>query len=96
MFSQISGFEWDEGNRDKNERKHRVTSKECEEAFFDGQKKIIKDPLHSGKEQRYILLGKTKVHRRLFIVFTIRKLFVRVISARDLNKKEYPLYEKRT
>ena len=94
MFSTIQGFEWDVGNLEKNTHKHNVTNKECEEAFFDEQKKIAKDSLHSGKELRYILLGKTKVYRRLFIVFTVRKLFVRVISARDLNKKEYHLYEK--
>lgn len=93
-FSKILGFEWDAGNQEKNELKHGVTNKECEEAFFDEQKRILKDPIHSGKEQRYVLLGKTKAHRRLFIVFTTRKSFIRVISARDLNKKEYPLYEK--
>jgi len=92
----MGGFEWDRGNQEKNELKYNVTNKECEEVFFDEQKKILKDPLHSGKEQRYILLGKTKTHRHLFIVVTVRKLYMRIISARDLNKKEYPLYEKET
>lgn len=85
-------FEWDEGNRDKNLKKHRVTNQECEEVFFDPQKKTLSDPLHSGKEERFILIGQTKKQRLLFIVFTIRKQRVRIISARDLNKKEKGIY----
>lgn len=69
-----------------------MADQECEEVFFDNGKKILKDLLHSGKEERYILLGKTKQQRLLFIVFTTRGVKVRVISARDINKKENKLY----
>ena len=93
LLDNVSEFEWDSGNRGKNFKKHGVTDEECEEAFFDERKKILKDILHSGKEKRYILLGKTKKERLLFLVFTIRKSKVRVISARDLNKREKKLYE---
>ena len=86
-------FQWDKGNKGKNYQKHKVTDQECEEAFFDQSKKILKDVLHSHVEERYILLGQTKENRILFIVFTIRSGKVRVISARDLNKKENRLYE---
>jgi len=89
-------FEWDKGNIDKNLIKHQVSDTECEEIFFDAEKKIKKDPLHSKKEKRYILLGKTKEQRLLFIVFTIRRQKIRIISARDINKKEAKLYEKTT
>jgi uncharacterized protein len=85
-------FEWDKGNRDKNFDKHGVADQECEEAFFDQGKKILKDVLHSEKEDRYILLGRTKEDRLLFIAFTLRRHKVRIISARDLNKKERSLY----
>ena len=88
-------FEWDEGNREKNWLKHQVKQTEAEEVFFDIHKKLAKDVFHTTKaENRYILLGKTKGTRLLFIIFTIRGSSLRVISARDANKKERPLYEK--
>jgi len=31
----LKGFEWDQGNLGKNERKHAVTDRECEEMFFN-------------------------------------------------------------
>lgn len=93
LLKEAYEFEWDVGNRDKNLIKHRVSDEECEEIFFDTSKRILRDYLHSGKEKRYILLGKTKKERVLFLVFTIRKNKIRVISARDLNIKEGKLYE---
>ena len=87
-------FEWDKGNINKN-IKHKVEDKEAEEVFFDENKVIYKDILHSNKEKRYLLLGKTKVKRLLFIVFTQRKNKIRIISARKINKKEVYLYEKK-
>lgn len=78
----------------KNFVKHRVDIQEIEESFFDERKKLLKDILHSGTEERYILLGSTRHRRILFIVFTVRNRQIRVISARDLNKKEQFLYEK--
>ena len=87
-------FDWDKGNIDKNWGKHKVSNNEREEVFFDENKKILKDVLHSIDEKRYILLGKTKRDRLLYVVFTIRGEKIRVISARDINKKERRLYEK--
>lgn len=86
-------FDWDKGNIDKN-RKHDVEDKETEEVFFDEQKVILRDILHSKKEKRFILLGKTKNERLLHVVFTKRERKIRIISARDINKKEVKLYEK--
>lgn len=90
------GFLWDSGNLDKNWAKHKVKNTECEEVFFDKKKVQFKDVLHSDKENRFILLGKTKKDRLLFIAFTLRDDEVRVISARDINKRERKLYEKKT
>jgi hypothetical protein len=87
-------FLWDRGNSKKNEHKHRVSDQESEEPFFDKKRKIFTDRLHSGKEERFRIVGKTKNHRLLFVAFTIRKGYVRIISARDINKKEVCLYEK--
>jgi len=88
LFSNISGFDWDKGNRDKNYLKHRVTNEECEEVFFDPRKRIIKSELRAGREKRFLLVGRTGKGRLLFIVFVIRRDKIRMISARDLNRKE--------
>lgn len=88
-------FDWDTGNSNKNKRRHDVDDWECEEVFFDQQKVVLKDKLHSVTEDRYILLGKTKQERLLFIVFTRRHERIRIIFARDVTKKkEIQLYEK--
>ena len=89
-------FIWDKGNERKNLEKHGVTVQEVEEVFFDPQKKLLEGKFHSGKEDRYILVGQTKRQRLLFVVFTIRNRQIRAISARDLNQKERPLYEEAT
>ena len=94
IFKEPLLFEWDEGNIDKN-LKHHVTNKEAEECFFDSKKKIFKDKLHSKGEERLRIVGKTKEGRLLFIAFTIRNKRIRIISARDINKKEVKLYEEK-
>lgn len=96
MLTKVFEFEWDQGNKKKNWLSHRVSNEECEEVFFDPFKKIARDVFHSDHEERYILIGQTKKNRLLFVVFTVRKQKVRVISARDLNKRERLLYEKET
>ncbi|HEY1644925.1 MAG TPA: BrnT family toxin [Candidatus Saccharimonadales bacterium] len=94
---KASQFDWDSGNRDKNKSKHAVDDWECEEVFIDTKKVILKDTLHSGHEKRFIMLGKTRHARLLYLVFTIRNDKVRVISARDVTKrKEIEIYEKAT
>ena len=96
LLSEPFSFQWDKGNVDKNLKKHNVSNSEVEEIFYDKHKKLFTDRLHSGNEERLRIIGKTKKDRLLFIVFTIRDKKVRVISARNLNKKEVYLYEKKT
>lgn len=86
-------FEWDKGNIGKN-LKHNVKDREAEEVILDEGKVIYKDELHSITEKRYVLLGRTKKDRLLYIIFTKRKNKIRIISARDINKKEVDIYEK--
>jgi len=88
-------FEWDKGNIEKN-KKHKVEDREAEEVFLDEGKVILKDKLHSQKEERFIVLGKKKKNRLLYLVFTKRKKKIRIISARNINKKEVLLYEETT
>jgi uncharacterized DUF497 family protein len=87
-------FDWDEANKRKIWLKHKVSVEECEEAFATEQIFSQPDELHSHKENRYILISKTQKLRFLFIIFTIRKSKVRVISARDMHRKEVDFYEK--
>ena len=90
----VDGFEWDEGNQDKNWLKHQVSNSECEELFFNFPLMIAGDPKHSQAEQRYYALGQTNEDRWLFIAFTLPKNKIRVISARDMSPNERKAYAK--
>ena len=90
---QCEGFDWDDGNKDKNWESHQVTSSECEEVFFNQPLIVGGDEGHSVRETRYYALGQTFAGRQLFVVFTIRKNLIRVISARDMSRKERKIYQ---
>jgi uncharacterized protein len=88
-------FEWDRGNKDKNFIKHDVTAKEAEGVFKNKPLFVSKDLKHSSvEEERFQALGITDNERKLFVSFTVRKDRVRIISARDMSKKEEVKYEK--
>ena len=95
VWKNVVAFEWDSGNIDKNV-KHKVEDKESEEPFFDKKRIMLEDTKHSRQEKRYLLLGKTKKGRKLSLIYTLRKSKIRVISARDMNKKERRLYEEQS
>jgi len=92
LISECIGFEWDEGNKEKNWIGHQVVYTECEEIFFNQPLVVADDILHSKKENRYYALGQTNAGRHLFISFTIRGQLIRVISARDMSRKERRVY----
>ncbi|KAA3613104.1 MAG: BrnT family toxin [Calditrichaeota bacterium] len=92
ILDKCTGFQWDKGNSEKNWEKHKVARNECEQVFFNVPLIIRDDPGHSENESRWYLLGQTDSSRFLFVVFTIRKELIRVISARDMNKKEKDVY----
>jgi len=50
------------------------------------------DVAHSDLEDRWFVLGQTDTGRELFVVFTIRGESIRVISARDMSRKERKVY----
>lgn len=91
-YPSFSGFDWDDGNREKN-LKHRVHAWECEQLFFNEPLIVLDDPKHSIAEDRHAAFGRTDAGRRLVVVYTMRKEKVRVISARDMNKRERQFYE---
>ncbi len=92
LFRKCAGFDWDVGNSEKNWIHHKVSRSECEQVYFNDPMVVVDDKKHSQKEKRWNLLGKTDSNRQLFIVFTIRENLIRVISARDMNKKERRVY----
>jgi uncharacterized DUF497 family protein len=49
---------------------------------------VSSDVRHSKSEKRYYALGQTATGRRLFVVFTVRRKLIRVISVRDMNRNE--------
>ena len=92
-FSNIVGFDWDEDNFYKNIGKHNVFATEAEQLFFNHPLVVKRDLKHSRIEERFYALGRTNHDRLLFIVFTIRSDKNRVISAREMTKREVRVYE---
>jgi len=96
-LAKIIGFEWDTGNARKNE-KHGVSMAEAEQIFFNAPLLVLEGSKHSSREARFHALGNSDSARRLHITFTLRDAGqkIRVISARDMHRKERVIYEKAT
>ena len=93
-LAQCTGFQWDEGNAEKNWLRHAVSQGECEEVFFNSPLLVVPDEGHSAAEARFYALGQTDAGRGLFVVLTIRGALVRVISARDMSRREKKEYQR--
>jgi uncharacterized DUF497 family protein len=94
-LSAIQGFQWDEGNGRKNADKHNVGQSEAEQIFFNEPLLLLADDRHSRNEVRVHALGHTDDNRFLHVTFTLREegRLIRVISARNMNRKERMRYE---
>jgi uncharacterized protein len=90
----VTGFDWDDGNTRKND-KHGVSMAEAEQVFFNTPLLLLEDEGHSQQEIRVHALCQTDTGRGLHITFTVRQAgaLIRVISARDLHRKERAIYE---
>jgi uncharacterized DUF497 family protein len=97
-FDRIEGFDWDAGNRVKSAAKHGVAPGEAEQVFFNEPLLVVIDDKHGGAETRLHALGKTNEGRLLHVTFTLRDegRKIRVISARDMHRKERTTYENQT
>lgn len=93
LVGNIAGFDWDQGNINKNLIRHGVTDKESEEIFFNSRLSYP-DGKHSVNEPRYLILGQTDTGKILSASFTFRGKKIRIISSRLANKKEKLDYEK--
>jgi uncharacterized protein len=97
-LADIEGFDWDEGNSRKSIDKHHVSQAEAEQVFFNEPLFLLQDLAHSRDEPRFHALGRTDNGRFLHVSFTLRDQAtrVRVISARDMHRKERRRYEQET
>ena len=97
MFNvaKVIGFDWDDGNARKSEEKHNVSQSESEQVFFNEPLLVVQDQRREYSEIRIHALGKTDMGRLLHLTFTLREngSLIRVISARDMHKKERAVYE---
>jgi uncharacterized DUF497 family protein len=84
-------FDWDPANLE-HIKKHKVEYNECEDIFFIDPI-YFADEKHSQNEERYLAYGITNEDRLLTLVFTIRNSKIRIVSARDQNKKEKEIYK---
>lgn len=94
-LTRIVGFDWDEGNARKSADKHGVSQEEAEQVFGNWPLTFVEDLVHSLSESRFQALGQTNEGRQLHVTFTIRSggTLIRVISARDMNRKERIQYD---
>lgn len=94
-WSLVTSFDWDDANSEKNNA-HSLLPFECEQMFFNEPLLVLADEKHSQHETRYHALGRTSEDRLLHVTFTLRNELtkIRVISARDMHKKERVVNEK--
>jgi len=95
-WSKVTGFDWDAGNARKSADKHGVSQSEAEQIFLNEPLIIVSDEAHSNDEPRLHALGHTDQGRLLHITFTLRAdgSLIRIISARDMSRRERAHYGK--
>lgn len=86
-------FEWNPRKSASNRRKHGVTFEEAATAFADPRSLNQFDPDHSIDEDRFLLMGKSRLERILVVSYTDRPPRVRIISARLATRRERNQYE---
>jgi len=86
-------FEWNPRRSASNRRKHGVTFEEAATAFADPRSLNQFDPDHSIDEDRFLLMGKSRLDRILVVSYTDRPPRVRIISARLATRRERNQYE---
>ena len=89
-------FEWDNKKAEQNLLKHGISFIEAVEVFYDLGAFIFEDIKHSVFENRELIIGYSKLGKLLIVCFTLRNDKIRIINARQTNKKEREKYEKNT
>ncbi len=86
-------FEWNTNKAKKNIEKHGVSFDEASTVFSDPLSMTYDDPDHSYGENRYIIIGLSSNGKLLFISHVEKDGIIRIISARQLTRKERKQYE---
>ena len=86
-------FEWDPRKAEFNLRKHGVSFTEAGTVFGDELAITIPDPAYSKSEDRYFTIGWSGRGKLLMVSHTDRGEYIRIISAREANRKERTDYE---
>ena len=82
-------YEWDAQKAESNLEKHDVSFEEAQSVFENMLAVIFDDEQHSTEEKREIIIGFSTKGRLLLVNFTQKNdELVRIISAREANRKE--------
>ena len=96
MNLSFSGFDWDEGNREKCQ-KNGISLTEIENLFTHNPR-VAPDPAHSVGGDRLIAVRRSNAGRPVFVAFTFRtknkRRLIRPVTARYMHAKEIAAYEK--
>ena len=89
-------FTWDETKNRLNRKKHGVSFEEAKSVFLDEHARLIGDPDHSDREDRFVLLRMNTQLKLLVMVHVYRESseLIRIISARKATTKEKKFYRR--
>jgi uncharacterized protein len=87
-------FEWDPEKAARNLEKHGVSFEEAMTVFGDPLAITYFDPDHSDVEDRFLTFGHSSEDNLLIVSHTDREDRTRIISARQMTRKERKKYEK--
>jgi len=90
-------FEWDSTKNDINKAKHGISFETAMSVFFDKYAVYLYDEIHSGSENRFVVIGKEDTLKtELTVCHCYRgedEEIIRIISARKATKKEVVIYQ---
>ena len=86
-------FSWDPDKAAGNLRRHEVSFHEAATVFGNFLSRTMPDPDHSLEENHYIIVGHSDRNRLLMVAHVEQNDHIRIISARELTRKERIQYE---
>lgn len=86
-------FEWDRRKEASNRRKHGVGFREAATVFGDPLATTFPDLDHSTSEERFLTIGASASGRLLVVAHTDGRDKIRIISARQVTRREREFYE---
>jgi uncharacterized DUF497 family protein len=87
-------FEWHSKKAEANLKKHKVSFEEARTVFGDPRILVVPDLVHSGEEDRILVIGRSESERLLTVSITDRGDRLRIISARLAERWERREYDK--